>query len=260
MNITVNNKTPRWPIYVMLVLIGLLAIALYKGCKNVKSNKVTPIAIKERIKKLEEDSAKSAKEINELKSAIQVQEGQLELSDNKLLSLTENLGAANERITALLRKHIPIQPSLDTNVTTVPNQFINECAECFTELENGQKEVIKYKAEKDNQEQIFRSQLATKDKLIKAIEKSNVVLAESYKELLDSTELMQNRLEQRRILYFKMGALAINQPMPNGIGAGFMYQDKRKRIFSIGYYITEYKTVYQAEVAFPLSLRKSKIK
>jgi hypothetical protein len=75
---------------------------------------------------------------------------------------------------------------------------------------------------------------------------------------LDSSQKQQSKLEQRRTLFFKMGALAINQSLPNGIGIGAMYQDKRKRIFSVGYYITEYKTVYQAEVAFPLSLRKLK--
>lgn len=258
MNITINNKTPKWPIYVILILIGILIVALYKGCDNSKKHKATTIDLTGRINSLNDDNIRLAKEKEDLKLSVQVQEGQLEISDNKLLSLTENLEKANDRIATLLKKHVPIKPSSDSSTTLVPNEFINQCSECFSELESGQRLVTQYRAEKDNQEQIFKSQLATKDKLIKAIEKSNVVLAESYKELLDSTDLMQNKLEQRRTLFFKLGALAINQPMPNGIGAGLMYQDKRKRIFSIGYYVTEYKTVYQAEVAFPLSLRKLK--
>jgi hypothetical protein len=254
----VNIKISNWAVFGLLVGIGLLIFALYRGCSNVKENAALSINYKERIRKLENDSIEEAKQRAAYYDTTEFLNVQLALSDNKLLSLTENLGKANDRIATLLKKHVPIEPNPDTNVTLVPNEYIEDCSGCFSELKNGQQLVLKYKTEKENQEKLFKSQISTKDSRINSLEIKNLQLISSYGTLLDSSQKQQSKLEQRRTLFFKMGALAINQSLPNGIGIGAMYQDKRKRIFSVGYYITEYKTVYQAEVAFPLSLRKLK--
>lgn len=249
-------KISNWGILGLLISIGILVFALYKGCDNVNKNATLSVNYKERILKLEQDSIEQDKQRSAYFDTTEFLNGQLALSDNKLLSLTENLEQANDRIATLLKKHVPIGPNPDTNVTLVPNEYIEDCSGCFSELKNGQQLVIKYKSEKDNQEMLFKRQISTKDNRIKSLEAKTIQLTSNYRSLLDSSQKQQNKLEQRRTLFFKMGALAINQSLPNGIGIGAMYQDKRKRIFSIGYYITEYKTVYQAEVAFPLSLIK----
>lgn len=238
----------------LLILLGLLIVALYKGCDNAKNNK--EIDLSERIKKLESDSINEAHNKEVYQQTIEFQDGQLALSNNKIASLTIGLDSANDRIASLLKRHKPVLPDADTSVTTVPNVFINDCTECFTELENGQKLVLRYKAEKDNQESIFKTQLKTKDNRIQSLELVNTGVAKSYKSLIDSVDKLKANMEFRRTLYFKLGALAINQPFPNSAGAGLIYQDKMKRMFAVGYYISPFGSIYSTDIAFPLSLKR----
>lgn len=251
---SVNKRKYNWVIFGLLILLGLLIAALYRGCGNAKNSK--EIDLSQRIKKLEADSINDARDKEVYQQTIEFQDGQLTLSNNKVASLAIGLDSANDRITALLRRHKPVIASTDTSITTVPNAFIADCSSCFIELENGQKLVLRYKAEKDNQESIFKGQINTKDSRIKSLEIVNRGVAQSYRSLIDTVDKLKAKMEFRRTLYFKLGALAINQPFPNSAGAGLIYQDKMKRMFGVGYYISPFGSIYSADIAFPLSLKR----
>lgn len=249
-----NKRKYNWVILGLLILLGLLIVAIYKGCDNAKNNK--EIDLSERIKKLEKDSIKNVQDKEVYQQTIEFQDGQLALSNNKIASLTVDLDSTSDRITALLRRYKPVTPSADTSVTLVPNAFILDCSDCFTQIEKGQQQVLKYKAEKDNQEYLYKTQITTKDNRIKSLELVNKGITFSYKGLIDSVDKMGKRMEFKRTLYFKLGALAINQNFPNSAGAGLIYQDKMKRMFGVGFYLSPYGNIYSADIAFPLSLKR----
>lgn len=238
----------------ILIVIGVLAIALIRGCQNETKVASALIDTQGRIDKLKQDSSDLANKLAANADTAKLLEGQLSLSKNKEIALSENLDKANDRISILLRKHIPIKPSpSDTGIITVPMEYVNECADCFTELENGVQLVRKYKAEKDNQDQIYKSQLGVKDNRIKALELYNTDIEKDYKSLLDST----GTSKRKGMMYFSFGVLWTAY-VPRSAGVGLMYQDKRLRQYGVKGYFGAHKPVIETQVNLPLSLRKIK--
>lgn len=232
------------------ILIGILIIALARGCHN--QNKPA-IDLEGRIEKLKQDSIESWRQLAAYEDTLTFMEGRLALSHNKEIALNENLDKANDRISILLRKHVPIKPSSDSNITTVPNEYITDCADCFTELNNGQQLVRKYRAEKDNQEKLYNGQLNLKDNRINSLEKSNKVLTTDYRILLNSTKKMQDILKPKGRLYLSWGI--IWGPLPKMAGAGLMYQTHRNMILGAKWYYGASGQMVETSMNFPLSLR-----
>jgi hypothetical protein len=235
------------------ILIGILIIALARGCRR---NEIKPtIDIESRVEKLKQDSIENTRQLAAYEDTMTFMEGQLSLSHNKEIALNENLDKANDRISILLRKHVPIKPSLsDTGIITVPMRFVNECADCFIELDSGQKLVRKYKSEKDNQEKIYKGQLSLKDNRISNLEKSNNNLTAGYKSLLDSTKRVQDVLKPRGRLYLSWGVLW-KEYVPWSAGGGLMYQTPRNLIIGAKWYYNAHGHMVETNVNFPLSLR-----
>jgi hypothetical protein len=238
----------------VLIGIGILLIAFIRGCKNNQHNVALAVNYEAHINNLIHDSIETAKKLIENDKQMEVLEGQLSLSNNKLLFLDENLGKANDRITVLLNKHVPIKPSLvDTSAITVPARYVNECADCFTELSNGQKLVIQYKAEKENQFNLLSGKINLKDNRIKDLETANIKLTSNYRSLIDSSKKVQDVLKPRGRLYLSWGVLW--SALPQYAGAGLMYQTKRNLIIGgMCYYGTQGYLV-ETNIHFPLSLR-----
>lgn len=243
------------PIVAILLIAGIiiLIVALFRGCVNSKKDQIAIVDYKAQIKKSKEDSIEQIKEKLAYKDSMEFIQGQWELSKNKELALNEDLGKANDRISILLRKHVPIKPSLDSAFTTVDNSFINDCADCFEELKNGQQLVLKHKAEKDNQEQIMLSKIRTKDNRISFLEKSNDALGHTNSSLLSSAKEMQDKLKPRGRLYLSWGVLF--QPLPKYAGAGLMYQNKRNMIIGGMWYYGDKGHMAQTTINLPLSLK-----
>jgi hypothetical protein len=246
----INNLT----VLISLILIGLLIFALIRGCNNSRDNAALAVNYKQRESDLKDILKKVNEENAAYKDTVEFLNGQLSLTDNKLLSLNEDLRGANDRITTLLKKHVPITPSLDTNVTTVPNLFLDECADCFKELGNGQRLVIKYKAEKEGQEKTYKNLLSVKDNRINSLEKSNDSLMRSYTSLLDSSKKFQENFMPRGRLYLSWGVLW--SPWPVAAGAGVLYQNKRNMIYGAKIYYGVNKTQVETTMNFPLSFKK----
>lgn len=234
----------------ILIGIGILIIALVRGCQNGKKVASVVVDYKGRISKLKQDSIDLAQKLSANADTARFLEGQLSLSHNKEIALNENLDKANNRITDLLRKHVPIKPSLDTSITTVPNEYISECADCFTELNNGVQLVRKYKAEKDNQEQIYKGQLNVKDNRINHLEKANKEVTSSYMALIDITK---QSVRPKGRMYLSWGVMW--GPLPKMAGAGLMYQTPRNMILGAKWYYGAQGHMVETNMNFPLSLR-----
>jgi hypothetical protein len=251
-------QIPGWLIAILFILLGLLILSLIRGCNNQQGAAIAKINYEDRIKKLLADSSENANNEKQYNIQTEFQAAQLEQINDSVSSLNEDLSRANDRIATLQKKRIQVTPNPDTSATLVPNEFIAQYGDCFTELHKGQQLVMRYKAAKDSQEIIYKELLSTKDQRISFLNNYTTQLSGQYQSLLDSSKRVQHLLEQRRTFYFKLGILSINQTLPNSGGAGLIYQDKMKRLFSIGYYLSPYGSIYQFEGAIPLSLIKRK--
>lgn len=255
MSLNINLKVN--PIVATLVLAAacILIFMLIRGCNNSQNLQLSNINYKEEIKRHKEDSIKNVQDKIAYNDSMEFLEGQWQLSKNKELSLNEDLGKANTRITNILNKHVPIKPSLDSSLTMVDNTFINECADCFDELTNGQQLVRKYKAEKDNQEHICAGKLRIKDKRIDSLDKFNAKLGASNVSLLSSIKEMEGKWQPRGRLYVSWGVLWKNY-VPWAAGAGAMYQTKRNLIMGASWYYNSQGHMVQTNIHFPLSFKK----
>lgn len=225
---------------------------MYRGCKNNKKKEAATASLQQRVDKLIEDSIRKEEELAENALTLEYADGQLSLSQIRVGVLEDSQVVLNDQITALRKRHVPITPNPDTNITTVPNQYINDCEGCFVALGKSQDLGLRYKAEADNRESLNLSKMNALNNRVKILELYNDQLSGDYRSVLDS--LRKEKPSIRRTLYFSLGTMAIGQNLPNAVGAGFLYQDKKKRIFGVKYYIGK-ESIYQAEVAIPLSLR-----
>lgn len=249
-------KIPNWLKLCILISVGIVIFVLIRGCKQSKKQQLEIINYKEKIKKHKQDSIEQVKEKAAYQDSMEFIQGQWGLSKNRELALNEDLGKANQRITKLLGKHVPIKPSLsDTGIITVPLEYVRECEGCYEELANGQQLVIKYKAEKDNQFQILSGKMSIKDNRISFLEKSNAALGLSNSALLSSAKEMQDKWTPRGRLYLSWGVLWKDY-VPWAAGAGMMYQTKRNLIMGASWYYNAQGHIVQTNIHFPLSLKR----
>jgi hypothetical protein len=240
----------KWLILAILVGVVVLAFALIRGCKNGKRAAALVVNSDSLTNKLKKDNIDLTRQLAANADTTQFLEGQLSLSHNKEIALNENLDKANARITNLLSKHVPIKPSPDTSITTVPNEYVMDCTDCFSELNNGVQLVRKYKAEKDNQEQIYKGQLNVKDNRINHLEKANKEVTSSYMALIDITKDIG---KPKGKLYLSWGIMW--GPLPRMAGAGAMYQTPRSLILGAKWYYGAAGHMVETTLNFPLSLK-----
>ena len=248
MNIRISN----WVVFALLLCIGLLIFALIKGCNNIGTSKAQLVDYKGRIDKLEKDSIEFSKQLIDNSTQKELLEGQIEIADNKNIAYLDSFRTLNGYINVLKKRYKPVTPNIDTNITTVPNQYIEDCAGCFSALDKAQQLGLRYKSDLDNKDNLNLSKVNLLNKRIGILENQNAKLGNSYRSLLDSASKQQGI---RRTLFLSLGAIAINQTLPNGIGGGFLYEDKKRRVYGGRYYISRYGSVYQADISFPLSLK-----
>lgn len=253
--ITINTskQPPNWVKYVILVSIIILGVAIYKGCVRFSKGGAQAIDTKGRMDRLVKDSAEASHELIDLKNQVQVIDGQLGVAKNKESIYMDSFRVLNDHINNLKKRYRPVAPSNDTSVTVVPNDYIVDCADCFMTIEKAQKLGVQYRADLDHVNSLNESKVDLLSGKVSILEKQNVSLNKNYRSLLDS--VTNKKSELRRTLFFSLSALSINQIFPNAIGAGFLYEDKRRRIYGAKYYVSEHGPIYQADFSLPLSLK-----
>jgi hypothetical protein len=257
--VTINN-TPIWLRFTIIIGFCLIVFALIKGCQHFKAklaqNDTYKGLLDSMIIKSNNDSITLLRIKQENADTISMRDAELSLVNNKLEAKDDSLDAADKRIDKLLKRYIPIDISKDTSITTVSNDYIENCADCFGELQNDRELVKRARAEKDNQSTILNSKINGQSLTITKLEKLNGQLQSNLNNLINASKDNVKKLEQRRVLYFSLATIAIEQYAPSGIGGGFMYMDKRMRLFGGNAFVTNRGAVYQIQLSMPLSFKR----
>jgi hypothetical protein len=252
------KKTPSWIKYVILILIGIIIVGAYKGCKNARALGEEK-RFSDTLRKLLDESIKIGYENKEkYETAVDVLDGQNDILENRLESKDDSLKSANERITRLLRKHVPIEPNPDTSVTVVPNEYLNDCQECFDELESGQQLVKRYKSIADSLEWLKIKKDILQDQRILQLNAENENLRLTLQDAIKVSKQNEKKYEIRRKLLFSLSTISVRANYPTGLGIGAVYQDKRNMLFGVNAYGTNVGSVYTATLSLPLSFRRIK--
>lgn len=253
-------QSPNIYKFIILIGIGIIIIGLIKGCQHFKAKEeayaAQAILLDSMKTVIKNDSIDRKNILQNNADTIAMRDAELSLANNKLAFYDDTLEAANHRINLLLKRYIPIDISKDTSITTVPNSYIENCADCFAELESDRDLVKRAKAEKDNQTQILNSQINTQANTINKLNMLNGQLQSNLNNLISVAKDNNKKLEPTRKIYISLGAISINSIFPNGAGGGLAYQDKRSRMFAFRYYTSEYGDVKAIDLYMPLSFKR----
>jgi hypothetical protein len=250
------------PAFVTILIAGviILVFALIKGCSNnrqaVSENKELKAKNKLLQAKIINDSTQFSEAEKGYSAKLEVANGQVEIKDNQLARTGIELDAANKRINALLSKYSPITPNTDTSHTLVPNEYINECAGCYEELQNGQQLVKKYRVDIDQLKLSYLNKGKLQENRINQLGVEKDTLFQRLTESKKINQEYENKFEPKGQLFFSWGILWA--PFPKMAGVGLLYQTKRKVQYGAKGYWGVYGTMVETQMNMPLSLKREK--
>lgn len=250
-----KHKPPMWKIYGMIAIIGILIGALIPTCHKVVTQSDTIELQRVRMNLLDSVSKLNKRQYD---GVLEYQNGLLSLRDNQLAASNDSVDKLNSAITSLLKRHKSVTASVDTNVTTVDNSFINDCADCFDLLDKSKRLTMKLRGDQDNLSIAYKNKINTQENRIKQLGQEKDQLKSTLTSALEIAQKNQDKYQPRRKLLFTVGAIAVNATYPTGLGAGLIYQDKMNRLFGGHVFGTNVGPVYMAQIALPLSLRRLK--
>jgi hypothetical protein len=249
------------PAIIVLILIGVgvLLFALFKGCKNgselktklnISQSQLDSVTLKQ-----ERDSMASVQHEKDYKDSLQFANGQLDLTQSRLETTQTQLLASGNNAAEWKRKYESVRPEINTT-TLVPNEFINDCHDCFDSLDYKNRLIgvyvgqvkeanIAHEKKEKLQENRIMQVISERDTAIKRTQEATS-LAKKY----------HDALEPKGVVYLTIAAISIQSILPNGIGAGIKYKDKRDKLYGAKVFGSNVGTIYEGELSLPLSSRR----
>lgn len=253
-------KIPSWLKYLLLIGLGIgIVLLMRNGCGQGKLTVAEAIQLKKDIKNLVQDTLRITKEKDSLKriyqDSLEFVNGQWLLAKNQTVATRYQLDSADKRITELRARYQAVQPSTDTSVTVVPNEYVNNCADCFAELSNGQEKVKTYMAQIDNLNQSYQSKINLQQNRINQLDKQNTQLAGTLHDCIDASQRAEKKLSPHGQLYFSWSVLWVPL-LPKMAGIGLMYQNRYRLQVGVRGMFGQYGNGFETEVNMPLSLKR----
>lgn len=246
------------PIVGYSILIGfiILLVMCIRGCHQSKLE----VAAKENAQKIA-DSALSVLKIykvisdstaKEFQDSLDFERGQKELAIAQKEKTEDQLDASDKQVKQLLEKY-KYAKYTDTTAVIVPNEFVQNCSDCFGKLEQQNNLVNKYRSDVKNLQLNNDKQIDLYQQRFKELNAEKLGFTNKITSLLQEQKKYTDKLQPHGRLYLSWGILW--SPWPVGAGGGFLYQNKRNLIYGLkGYYGTKGTTI-ETTINFPLSLR-----
>lgn len=254
-----NNKIFNWPPwlkFLILIAVGILIIALIKGCRNNKQQSFENQKLKGLNDSLILVSKKASeawgKSKSEYEDSLEFERGQRMLSEAQKERVENELRDVNIVNKYLLDKY-KYHKYIDTGMVSTPKEFVDDCKDCFTQLEKTDRLSITYKAQVKDWGVKYERETGLLNNRIYKIEKER----DDYYNKVDSLTKAQGRsidkIRPKGRLYLSWGV--IFGPHPRMAGAGVLYQNKRNVIWGGLWYYGTQGHMLQTTINFPLSFK-----
>lgn len=232
-----------------ILVIGLTIFLLcYIRSCNQNSDQVKAIsALKEKSKA---DSIKSSNNQKRFDSTIHSVKADLDSTRKSKRQTEDSLDQANKRIDKLLARYKPVKVDNDTGNTYVPNEFINDCSDCFNELPHYKNLVNNFRSQVHVEDSIHKKQDTAYEKRIAQLGKEKAAILFSLNECLNSKQ-PQNESETGGILFGNISAMSINNFIPSGLGIGLIFQDGRLKQYGFNVFNSKQGQIYTVNVSAP---------
>ena len=256
MKLTIN------PYVGVAILLGFLMLAflLFKGCNTNQSmiaeNAELKAQISTLVKRRLADSLQELKNLEIYNDSLAYANAIIDLRDNQLEKSKSDLLVANNRINDLLKRYTPVEPDPDTTATFVPNEYIDDCADCFENLEDQQRRFVLYDKKVDSLKSAYISKEQLQNNRIVQLTAENKQTSLTLNDSLAAAKRQIQTLEPRGKMLLSLSALWANEILPKGVGGGLIYQDKHNRQYGVTVYGTNFGRLTTAELNLPLSFKK----
>lgn len=248
-----------------IILTGLILLVflLFRGCQlakhKVAENTVLKEALDSIVIKNERDSMASIQRDKDYSDSLQFVNGILDLKQIKLEATEERLLATANNASYWKQKCQSVQPDMDTSVTMVPNLFIQDCHQCFDDLEHKDRLVKLYVREVREVDSTHKVKEKIQQNRIRQLTSERNTFQQNANDAIEIAGKAQtalNALRPRGVVYLKLATIAIDRYYPSGVGGGLTYKDKRNRLYGVKAYATNVGAVYEAELGLPLSFKR----
>lgn len=246
------------PIVATLVIVGILILifVLFRGCRQSKME----VAAKEKaqiiadsaLSVLKEYKATSDTSAKRFQDTIEFERGRSALIEAQKAVTEMELDKVSKDNKALIAKYKSGKYT-DTATTLVPNEFISDCQGCFVNLEKTTGLVDRYKNDINKLQDNWDKQNQLYQKRFKELDAEKLGFYNKINSLAKEQQKAADQLKPHGRLYLSGGILW--SPVPVGIGAGFMYQNKRNIMWGAKWYYGKYGQTVETEINLPLSFK-----
>lgn len=142
---------------------------------------------------------------------------------------------------------------VDSSAVLMPHEFVDDCKDCFHRLELTTDSISYYKYHADAMQALYISQSAIDSAHIEELTKEKIQLNKNYNDARMAAEAFYGYTNISPKWQIKTGISArLNDKfLPNGIGPGLMYEDKKDRNIAIKAVFGSGPASYNVDVFVP---------
>jgi hypothetical protein len=249
------KKAPSVAIFGIAGII-IMIFALFRGCNQSRIE----VAAREKAEHIADSALaiiKNYKTVSDstakvFQDTIYFERGQKELAKaQKERTETALDNALTENKELIARHHLA--DYTDTATIVVPNQYISECEDCFTKLDNTTKISLKYKEDFNNLGKKWESQVQVYEKRFKQLNEEKLGFYNKINSLAKEAKDATDKLKPHGRLYLSWGVML--GPWPKMAGAGIMYQTKHNLMYEAIWFYGNQGHMVEASIKFPLSIK-----
>lgn len=249
-------KINPWLVTAAMAGLLILFFALFRGCKESKiqvaaTQQATHVA-DSALAALKDYKAYSDSTTEDFKDSLDFERGQKELAQAQKERTETDLDKALAANKELIARH-HLADYNDTATIVVPNQYAQECEECFTKLDNSTKLTLKYKDDVNNLERRWADQNNLFTKRFKQLEDEKLGLYNKMNSLAKEGKDAADKLKPHGRLYLSWAVVC--GPWPKMAGAGFMYQTKYNLMYEANWLYGNQGHMVYGSIKFPISIK-----
>lgn len=241
-----------------LVMAGILVLlfALFRGCKNNRQLVVDNTALTSANKQLKSTIDSSQKwhdsTDQDYRMKLELSEGQGALWKEQSIRSGNELQTALDQNKQLVAKH-KLAEYADTTATIVPRDYIVECEDCFTKLDNTTNLANRYKNDLNNLQDNWDKQNQIYQKRFKSLDSERLGFYNKINALSKQSQDAANKLKPHGRLYLSWGVMW--GYWPKMAGAGLLYQTKSNMLYGAKWYYGSQGHMIETTLNFPLSIK-----
>lgn len=246
------------PIVATALIAGILILifALWKGCRESKTNyakyKKVDSLNNVLLQVIKDEKLKSDSIAKDFQDSLDFERGQKELISAQKERAENELDVMNKQVNDLLEKH-KLAKYTDTTAVLVPNEYLNDCENCFTKLEDQNNLVNRYRNDINKLQDNWDKQTQLYQKRFKELDQEKLGFYNKIQTLAQAQQKELDKLKPHGRLYLSWGI--IWKPLPWAAGAGLMYQNKYNLIWGAKWYYGSQGHMIETTINFPLSLK-----